>query len=76
MERMINNKNKKKLRRWLELPKSWSSAALYGTTNALQLPFSNLKEDFVLTRNKKSPINQRLNGQYSKSKMNTKSDWK
>lgn len=52
MERMINKKQQK-LRRWLELPKSLSSAALYGTTNALQLPFSNLKEEFVLTRTRK-----------------------
>ena len=31
------------------MPKSLSSAALYGTTNAIQLPFRSLKEEFVVT---------------------------
>ena len=46
MERKISGY----LRRWLGLPKSLSSASLYGTTNAIQLPFRGLKEEFVVTR--------------------------
>ena len=46
MERIISGY----LRRWLGLPKSLSSAALYGTTNVILLPFRGLKEEFVVTR--------------------------
>ncbi|XP_076860736.1 uncharacterized protein LOC143513938 [Brachyhypopomus gauderio] len=38
------------LRRWLGLPKSLSSIALYGNSNKLQLPFSGLVEEFKVTR--------------------------
>nr|XP_057943465.1 uncharacterized protein LOC131138512 [Doryrhamphus excisus] len=38
------------LRRWLGLPKSLSSIALYGNTNKLQLPFTGLTEEFKVTR--------------------------
>ncbi|XP_049337547.1 uncharacterized protein LOC125802987 [Astyanax mexicanus] len=38
------------LRRWLGLPKSLSSIALYGHTNKLQLPFTGLTEEFRVTR--------------------------
>nr|XP_061817543.1 uncharacterized protein LOC133607102 [Nerophis lumbriciformis] len=34
------------LRKWLGLPRSLNSAALYGTSNILQLPFSGLTEEF------------------------------
>ncbi|KAK1789934.1 hypothetical protein P4O66_002263 [Electrophorus voltai] len=34
------------LRKWLGLPWSLTSAALYGTSNILQLPFSGLTEEF------------------------------
>ncbi|XP_051928401.1 uncharacterized protein LOC127604984 [Hippocampus zosterae] len=38
------------LRRWLGLPKSLSSIALYGNSNKLQLPFKSLEEEFKVTR--------------------------
>ena len=38
------------LRRWLGFPRSLSSAALYGTGNILQLPFSGLTETFMVAR--------------------------
>ncbi|XP_063054019.1 uncharacterized protein LOC134448252 [Engraulis encrasicolus] len=38
------------LRRWLGLPKSLSSIALYGRSNKLQLPFKSLEEEFKVTR--------------------------
>ncbi|XP_062387675.1 uncharacterized protein LOC134076569 [Sardina pilchardus] len=38
------------LRRWLGLPRSLSSIALYGCKNKLQLPFSSLSEEFMVTR--------------------------
>ncbi|XP_073716891.1 uncharacterized protein [Misgurnus anguillicaudatus] len=38
------------LRRWLGLPKSLSSIALYGHNNRLQLPFTGLTEEFKVTR--------------------------
>ena len=41
MERKINTY----LRRWLGVPRSLSSAVLYGTSNALQLPFKGLVEE-------------------------------
>lgn len=37
------------LRRWLGLPCGFSSAALYGIRNILQLPFSGLKEEFMVS---------------------------
>ena len=46
MERKINNY----LQRWLRFPRSLSSAALYGSSNALQLPFKGLMEEFVVSR--------------------------
>ena len=42
------------LRRWLGLPKSLSSAVLYGTTNAIQLPLNSLKEEFVVIRTREA----------------------
>lgn len=36
--------------RWLGLPKSLSSIALYGHTNKSQLPFTGLTEEFKVTR--------------------------
>ncbi|XP_077372334.1 uncharacterized protein LOC144033646 [Festucalex cinctus] len=38
------------LRKWLGLPRSLSSIALYGRNNKLTLPFSSLKEEFMVTR--------------------------
>lgn len=38
------------LRRWLGLPKSLSSIALYGNTNRLTLPISSLCEEFKVSR--------------------------
>ncbi|KAK0145691.1 hypothetical protein N1851_015413 [Merluccius polli] len=38
------------LRRWLGLPQSLSSIALYGNKNKLRLPFSSLSEEFMVTR--------------------------
>ncbi len=38
------------LRRWLWLPRSLSSVALYGHSNKLQLPFRGLVEEFKVTR--------------------------
>ncbi|XP_051969484.1 LOW QUALITY PROTEIN: uncharacterized protein LOC127634119 [Xyrauchen texanus] len=38
------------LRRWLGLPKSLSSIALYGHRNKLQLPLKSLEEEFKVTR--------------------------
>ena len=46
METKVNNY----LRRWLGFPRSLSSAALYGSSNALQLPFKCLMEEFVVSR--------------------------
>ena len=50
MERKISGY----FRRWLGLPKSLSSAALYGATIAIQLPFRSLKEEFVVTRTREA----------------------
>ena len=36
------------------MPKSLSSAALYGTSNAIQLPFRGLKEECVVTRTREA----------------------
>ena len=38
------------LRKWLGLPRSLSSIALYGKNNKLKLPFSSLTEEFMVTR--------------------------
>lgn len=46
LERRVSNH----LRRWLGLPKSLSSIALYGHHNKLQLPFKSLEEEFKVTR--------------------------
>ena len=50
MERKISSY----LRRWLGLPRSLSSAALYGRSNTLQLPFSGLTEEFMVTRTREA----------------------
>lgn len=38
------------LRKWLGLPRSLSSIALYGQNNKLKLPISSLNEEFMVTR--------------------------
>ncbi|XP_028292553.1 uncharacterized protein LOC114455485 [Gouania willdenowi] len=40
------------LRRWLGLPRSLSSIALYGKSNKLKLPMSSLSEEFMVTRSR------------------------
>lgn len=40
------------LRRWLGLPKSLSSIALYGNSNKLQLPLKSLEEEFKVTKSR------------------------
>ncbi|XP_041920594.1 uncharacterized protein LOC121684601 [Alosa sapidissima] len=50
MERKISSH----LRRWLGLPRSLSSAALYGSSNTLKLPFSGLTEEFMVTRTREA----------------------
>lgn len=42
------------LRRWLGLPRSLCSAALYGKTNKLQLPFSSLDQEFRVSRRREA----------------------
>ncbi len=42
------------LRKWLGLPRSLTSAALYGTSNILQLPFSGLTEEFKVVRTREA----------------------
>lgn len=42
------------LRRWLGLPRSLSSMALYGHSNKLHLPFSGLTEEFKVTRSREA----------------------
>lgn len=42
------------LRRWLGLPRSLCSAALYGNTTKLQLPFSSLDEEFRVSRTREA----------------------
>ncbi|XP_061920230.1 uncharacterized protein LOC133660667 [Entelurus aequoreus] len=42
------------LRKWLGLPRSLNSAALYGTSNILQLPFSGLTEEFKVARTREA----------------------
>lgn len=46
LERKVSNH----LQRWLGLPRSLSSIALYGRNNKLQLPFRSLEEEFKVTR--------------------------
>ena len=36
--------------RWLSLPQSLSSTGLYGNSNQLKLPFSPVREDFIVIR--------------------------
>ena len=50
MERKISGY----LWRCLGLPKSLSCVVLYGTTNAIQLPFRGLKEEFVVTHTREA----------------------
>ena len=50
LERRINSF----LRRWLGLPRCLSSTALYGTSNALQLPFKGLVEEFIVSRTREA----------------------
>ncbi len=38
------------LRRWLGLPCSLSNIGLYGNTNKLRLPFSSVREEFIVAR--------------------------
>ncbi|KAL3991499.1 leucine-rich repeat-containing protein 16 [Sarotherodon galilaeus] len=40
------------LRRWLGLPRSLSSIALYGHNNKLKLPFSSLSEEFMVSQSR------------------------
>ncbi|XP_031418446.1 uncharacterized protein LOC105897391 [Clupea harengus] len=47
---ILERKVSKHLRRWLGLPRSLSSIALYGKTNKLRLPFKSLEEEFKVTR--------------------------
>ena len=58
MERKISGY----LRRWLGLPKSLSSAALYETTNAIQLPFRGFKVEFVVTRTREAILYRNSKG--------------
>ena len=46
LEKRINSR----LHRWLGLPKCLSSAALYGESNALQLPFKTLVEEYKVAK--------------------------
>lgn len=42
------------LRKWLGLPRSLTSAALYGASNSLQLPFSGLTEEFKVAHTREA----------------------
>ncbi|XP_075893028.1 uncharacterized protein LOC142895694, partial [Nelusetta ayraudi] len=42
------------LRRWLGLPRSLNSPALYGSSNTLRLPFSGLTEEFKVARTREA----------------------
>lgn len=42
------------LLKWLGLPRSLNSAALFGTSNILQLPFSGLTEEFKVARTREA----------------------
>ncbi|XP_048863711.1 uncharacterized protein LOC125738598 [Brienomyrus brachyistius] len=44
------------LRRWLGLPRSLTSAALYSRSNKLQLPFSSLEEEFRVSRTREALV--------------------
>lgn len=44
------------LRRWLGLPRSLTSTALYGRSNKLQLPISSLEEEFRVTRTREALV--------------------
>ncbi|KAK0135126.1 hypothetical protein N1851_029059 [Merluccius polli] len=44
------------LRRWLGLPRSLTSAALYGRSNKLQLPFCSLEEEFRVSRTREALV--------------------
>ena len=46
LEKRINSR----LRRWLGLPKCLSSAVLYGESNALQLPFKSIVEEYKVAK--------------------------
>ena len=46
----FERRNSRYLRRWLGLPRSLSSIALYGHNNKLKLPISSLNEEFMVTR--------------------------
>lgn len=46
IEKNINSR----LRKWLGLPKCLSSAALYGNSNILQLPFKSLVEEYKVAK--------------------------
>ena len=50
LERKINSY----FQRWLGFFRSFSSATLYGTLNALQLPFRGLVEEFVVSRTREA----------------------
>ena len=50
MERKISSN----LRRWMGFPRSLCSAALYGRTNKLQLPFSSIDEEFRVSRTREA----------------------
>lgn len=44
------------LPRWLGLPRSLTSTALYGRYNKLQLPFSSLEEEFRVSRTREALV--------------------
>ena len=46
----MENKISSYIRGWLDLPRSLSSIALYGSTNTLQLPFKGLTEEYMVTQ--------------------------
>ncbi|KAI2663059.1 hypothetical protein H4Q32_002088 [Labeo rohita] len=67
MERKISSY----LRRWLGLPRSLSSAALYGSSNILQLPFSGLTEEFMVLKAVAESIAKAINTTKGHSKPKT-----
>lgn len=46
----LERKVSRYLRRWLGLPCSLSDIGLYGNSNKLRLPFSSVKEEFMVAR--------------------------
>ena len=50
----MEKKSNSYLWRWLGLPKNLNSAALYDTSNALQLPFRGLMEECVVSRTREA----------------------